>query len=127
MKGDSYEAANCKVCKEKISIDEIPVAIKDGIPSSIRDDFEDNQDDYCSLTYEDWCDLLYKIEGKYNRKRAATQIKKIDSARAVYHYDSDKSVRILRKNKARNGVLRNNKGPRNKAPKNPGNARRCML
>ena len=43
----------------------------------MQDELEDNKEYYHSLTHEDWCELLYTIEVKYNRKRAATQIKKI--------------------------------------------------
>ena len=55
----------------------------------MHDDLEDNQEDYCSLDHEDWCDLLSTIKAKYNRKRVATQIKMIESARAASNYDSN--------------------------------------
>ena len=87
---------------------------------------EDNQKYYRSLNHKDWCDLMSTIEVKYNRKRAATQIKKIDSDRAASHSDSDGSVRIPNKKKASTGVLCNNKGPKNKAPKQHGNQRHCV-
>ena len=53
-------------------------------------------------------------------KRAATQIKKISSARSAYLSDSDKSVRIPRKKKERAVILISNKGPQKKAHKHHG-------
>ena len=89
MKGNGYEADNWKVHDKEFSVHDIRVAIKDGLPSSMHDELEDNQEDYRSLDHEDWCDLLSTIKAKYNRKRVATQIKNIESARAAYHYDSN--------------------------------------
>ena len=71
----------------------------------MQDEFEDNQEDYCYLTHEELCDLLYTIEVKDNRKRAATQIKKIETFRAAYHSDRNESIRVPRKKKDRTGVL----------------------
>ena len=89
----------------------------------------DNQDYYHSLTHEDWCDLLSKIEVKDDRKRAATQIKKIASSRVASLSDRNRSVNILSKNKARLGdsVLCSNKGPNSKAPKHHGIQRHCVI
>ena len=100
-------------------------AIKDGIPSSIQDELEDNHCDYSYFAYEDWCGLLSTIKPKDNRKRAATQIKNIVSARVAFHSDINKSVRVPRKKKARTGVLRNN--PNTKVPKHLGIQRHCVL
>ena len=44
------------------------------------------------------------IEVKYERKRAAGHIKMIASARAASISDSDKYVRVPRRNKAKTGV-----------------------
>ena len=77
MKGNSFDEASWKVRNKELSVYENRVAIKDGLPSSMQDNLEDNKEDYRPLTHEYWCDLLYKIEVKYNSKRAATQIKGI--------------------------------------------------
>ena len=108
-------------------MNEIRVLIKDRIPSSMQDELEDNQEGYHSLTPEYWSDLLSTIEVKDNRKRAATQIKKIDSARSASNYYSNGSIKIPSKKKAMTGVLRNNKGPNNKAPKHHSTQRHCVL
>ena len=71
---------------------------------SMQDELEDNQEDYHYLTHEDWYDLMPTIEVKDNKKKAATQIKKIATSREASIYDSNKSVRVLRKKKARTGV-----------------------
>ena len=42
MKGDIYEADNCKFHNEELSVDDIRVSIKYGIPSSMNDELEDN-------------------------------------------------------------------------------------
>ena len=90
---------------------------------------DDRQEDYHSLTHEGWCYLLSTIEVKEDRKRSATQIKKIASARAASISDSDGSVRPLRNKKAiiGAGVLRSNKVPNNKAPNHHGTQRHCVL
>ena len=81
------------------------------------------------MTLEYWCDLLSKMEVKYNRKRAATHINNITSARAASLSEIDEPVRIPKKRKARLGavVLRSNKGSHNKAPKHHGTQRDCMI
>ena len=127
INGNVYEAVIWKFRNSEFSVDDIRVAIKDGLPSSMQDEFEDNQEEYCSLAHEDWCKLLSKIEIKDNSKKEATQIKKIDSAKAAYHFDRKGSVRIPRKNKSRTGFLHNNKGSNNKAPKYHGNQCHCVL
>ena len=93
----------------------------------MQDKLEDNQEGYCSLTHEYWCDLLSTIKVKDNRKMAATQINNIDYDRPASHYDSGRSVEIPRKNKARTGVLRKNKGTKNKALKHHSTQRHCMI
>ena len=80
---------------------------------------EDHPEEYFSLAYEDWRGLLSKIEVKYERKREASQIKKIASARAASISDRDKSVRIPGKKKASTGVLSSNK-PQKKSHKHHG-------
>ena len=128
-KGKSYEAANWKLCDQELAVSEILVAIKDGLPSSMQDKLYDHQEDYNSLTHEDWCDLLSTIEVKDDRKRSSTQIKNITSTREASLSDSDGSVRIPRKKKARLGAgfLHSNKVPNNKAPKNHSNQRHCVI
>ena len=68
------------------------------------DELDDNIEDYRSLTYEYWCDLLSTIEVKDERKRAAVYIKKIASTRPASPSNSDESVRIMRRKKAKTGV-----------------------
>ena len=106
MKGYSELAANWNVRDEEFTIIGIQLAIKDRLTKSMRDELDNHPEDYRSLTYEDCCDLLSAIKVKDERKRAAVQIKKINSARAASLSDSDKSVSILRKKKANTGVLR---------------------
>ena len=74
----------------------------------MKNELEDYPEDYLSLTYEDCCELLSTIEVKEERKRAASHIKKIASAREDYIYESNKSVRINRKKKERTGVVCSN-------------------
>ena len=52
------------------------------------------------------------IDVKYERKRASGHIKKIASARAANLSDSDKSVRVLHRKKAKTGVSNTHKSPR---------------
>ena len=108
-----------RVCVQELTVSEIRVSIKDRLPSSMQYELYDHQEDYCSLTHEYWCDLLYTIEVKDNRKRSAIHIKKISSDIAAYLSDSDRYVRIPRKEKARlgAGVLQSRKIYHNKAPK----------
>ena len=63
------------------------------------------------MTHEDWFDLFSTIEVKEKKKRAETQTKKIASDRSASLSDRYKSVRIMRKKKARTGVLHSNMGP----------------
>ena len=104
MKGERYESANWDVRDKGLSKNEICVAIKDVLPSSMKDELEDNQEDYSSFTHEYWCDILSTVKVKYNRKREVTRINKIAALRAASYSDSDKSVRVPRKKKARTGV-----------------------
>ena len=76
----------------------------------MQDELEDNQEDYFSLTSEDWCDLLSTIEFKYNKKRAATQIKKNKTSRSTSHYESNEYIKVSCIKKSRTGVLRKNQG-----------------
>ena len=77
------------------------------------------------MTHEYWCDILSTIEVKDNRKRAANQIKNIATFRAASHYDSDESVRFVRKNKASTGVQFKRQGE--KMPKHHGTQFYCIL
>ena len=79
------------------------------------------------MTSENWCDLLSKIEVKDERKREATQIKKITSARAASLYDSNKSFNIPRKKKESTGILRSNREPQKKAHKHHGTQRYSVI
>ena len=126
MKGESAMAANRNVHNQEFTASDIRLAIKDGLPKSMRDELDDHPEDYRSLTYEDWCDLLSTIKVKDERNRAANQINKIASYRAASLSDSDKSIRIPRKNNARTGFLRSNKSP-NKAHKHHGIQHFCVL
>ena len=129
MNGKSYEAANWKFCYQLFTVIEIHVAIQGGIPSSIQYDLDDYLEDHHSLAHEYWCGLLSTIQVKDVRKRASIQIKKIDSARASSLSDSDISVRIPMKKKARLGAgfLCSNKGPHKKLRNNCGTQRYCVL
>ena len=127
IKGESAETANWTVRNQEFTASEIRLATKDGIPSSMQDELEDYPEDYCSLTYEDWCDLLSKIKVKEKRKRSVTQIKKIASARSATLSESDKSVSITSKKKARTGILRSKKGPQKNAHKHHDTHRYCVL
>ena len=127
IKGDIYEEDNWEGRGEELSMNDIIIEIKDGPPSSMQYKLEDNQEDYSYLTHEYWCDLFSTIKVKDNRKRSATQIKKIASDRASYLSDNDRFVRIPRKKKSRTGFLRNNKGPNNRAPKHNVTQRYCVL
>ena len=95
----------------------------------MQEELEDNQEDYCSLNHEDWCGILSTIKVKDNRKREATQINNIASARAAFLSDSNGSIRILRKNNSRigAGVLCSKTLSHNKAPKNHSNQRHLVL
>ena len=93
----------------------------------MRDELDDHPEDYISLTYEDWCELMSTIEVKYEMKRAAVQIKNIASARAASLYDSEESVRIPRRNKAKTGVLCSNKYPKRAHARYHGVNRYCVL
>ena len=74
------------------------------------------------MNHEYWCDLLSATDVKDDRKMELTHINKIASSRAASLSDSNGSIRIPRKKKARigAGVLRSNKRPNNKVPKNHG-------
>ena len=82
---------------------------------------------YRYLTYEDWCDLLSTIEVKYERKSSAVHIKKISSARAASLSDSDKSVRVARRKKAKNGVSNSHKSPSRAHDRHHGAQCYCVL
>ena len=69
----------------------------------MQDELEYNQEDYRFLTHEYWCGLMSTIEVKYNRKRAATQIKNIENSWAASLSDSYESIRAPRKKKYRTG------------------------
>ena len=72
----------------------------------MQNELEDSQEYYHSLNHEDWCELLSTIKVKDNRKRAATQIKIIETSIEGSHYNSDECIRALCNKRARNFVLR---------------------
>ena len=111
MKGESKMAAKWSVRNEQFTNSDLQRSIKDGVPPKIMDELDDNIEDYRSLTYEYWCDLLSTIEVKDERKRAAVYIKKIASTRPASPSDSDESVSIMRRKKAKTGVQRSNNSP----------------
>ena len=128
-KGERCKVDNWKVRDQEFTVSEIREVIKYGLPSSMQDELNDHQEDYLSLTHEYWSDLLSTIKVKYNRKRAATEIKTIASARASSLYDIKGSIRIPEKNKASlgAGVLKSNKVPHNKINNYDGIQRHCFL
>ena len=67
-------------------------------------ELENNQEDCPCLNHEDWCDLLSTTKVINNRKRSAIQIKKFASSNSSALFESNKYVRIPRKNKASTGV-----------------------
>ena len=91
----------------------------------MQDEFEDNQEEYHYLIHESLCELMFTINIKYNRKRSATKNKKITSARAASHSDSDEPIRVLMKNKSSTGVLLNISNI--KAPEHHGTQNHCVL
>ena len=61
---------------------------------------------------------MYTVEAKYNKKRAAVQIKILAPSKAeLASSDSDTSARVMHNNKARAGVLPALKKQVNKNPK----------
>ena len=93
----------------------------------MRYELDDYPEDCRSLTYEYWCDILSTIEVKDERKRAAVHINKIASARSASLSNSDKSVRIPRRNKARNGVSNSHNSPKRAHDSHHGAQRYCVL
>ena len=120
-------AANWYVRNKEFTNSDIIFSIKDRIPKRIRDELDDHPEDYCSLAYEYWWDLLSTIEGKYERKRAAVNLKKIASARAASLLDRDESVIIQRRKKDNTGVLIYNKSPRSAHDRHHGAQSYCVL
>ena len=93
----------------------------------MRDELDDHLEYYRFLTYEYWCDLLSTIDVKEERKRASGNIKKIAVARAASLSDSNKSVRIPRRNKGNTGVSNSHKIPRRANDRHHGTCRYCAL
>ena len=127
MKGVSAGAVNWEIRNKKSTVSEIRLAIKDRLPSSMHRELEVQQQEYQSLTHEYWRDLLSTIKVKDKRKRAANQINKIASARADSISDRNESVSILRKKRARTGILQSNKGPQKKANNHHGTHCYCVI
>ena len=120
-------ADNWSIRNEEFMTSDIQLAIKDGLPKPIRYELDDHPEEYRYLTYEDWCDLLSTTEVKYERKRSAVHIMNISSARSAYISNSDKSVRIPRKKKARTGVLRSKKSPTREHDRHHGVQSYCVI
>ena len=120
-------AANWNVSNKEFTISDLQISIKYRPPKSMRDELDDHSEDYCSLSYEYWCDLLSTIKVKDERKRAAVQINNIAFARAASISDSNKSVRIMRKKKAKTGVLRSKKYPKKAHSMHHGIQRYCVI
>ena len=71
---------------------------------------------------------MYTTEGKYNRKRALAQTKRVAAYKvSTANYDRYASVRVTRKKKARAGVLPAYKKQGNNIPKHSGAHRYCVL
>ena len=72
---------------------------------------------------------MFTIKVKGKMKISANHINKIASAIVDSLSDSDRSVSIMRKKKARlgAGVLCSNRGTKSKEPKNPGIQCHCMI
>ena len=125
--GNIVMSANWSVCNEEFTTSYLQLAIRDGLPKVMRDELDDHPEEYCSLTYEYWCDLLSTIEVKYERKREAGHIKKIASDREASLSDSDKSVRVPRRNKSKTGVPNSHKPPRRAHDRHHGEHSYCVL
>ena len=93
----------------------------------MRDKLNDHPEVYRSLTYEDWCDLLTTIEVKDETEIAAVHINNIASDREASLSDSNKSVRIPRRNKAKTGVVNSHKLPRRAYDSHHGAQHYCVL
>ena len=127
MKEESAMTANWSVRNKEFTTSDLQLAIKDGSPKTITDELDDHPEDYHSLTYEYWCELLSTIEVKYKSKRAAVHIKKIASAMIDSLSDSDESVRIPRRKKAKTGVLNYHKFPRRAYDRHHDAQRYCVI
>ena len=91
-------------------------------------ELEDKHDNYRSIPHEKWCDLLSITEVKDNRKRATDQIKRLVTSNAeLVNYGSNDCIRVMRKNKARTGVLPRRKQNEKNTPKHHGAQRYCVL
>ena len=93
----------------------------------MHDELEENQEEYCSLDHEYWYDLLSTNEVKYNRKSAATQIKRLATSKMVYQYNINEFIRVPHKKRLRNGVIPNRKQKGKKMTNNHGNQLYCVL
>ena len=120
-------AANCSVCNKKFNSSDLWLSIKDVLPKQIRDELDDHPEDYRSLTYKDFCGLMYTIEVKDEGKRSAVHIKKIASTRESSLSNSNNSVRIPRRNKAKTGVSNSHNSPIRAPDRHHGAQRYCVL
>ena len=112
---------------KEFTIGDLRLAIRYGLPKSMRNELDDHPEDYCLITYEYWYDLLSTIEVKYERKRAASHIKKIASARSASLSDSDESLSIPRRKKSKTGVSNYHNNPRRGHNRHRGTHSYCVL
>ena len=128
MKGVGFEEASWYICDRELNEDVIKVTTKDRIPTYIHDELEDNKEEYCSITHEEWCNLLSTMGVNDNRKRDASQIKRlVIPNEAPVNYDSDESVRVPYKNRARTGVITSRRQQGKKTLKHHGAQRYCVF
>ena len=105
MRGQEYDESEWAIHDKELSDNDIRVATKNGIPTYMQDKLKKR--DYCFMSNEKWCNLLSKMEAKYNRKKAANEIKITAASKAApANSDSDTSAKVPRKNKARTGFMR---------------------
>ena len=127
MKEEIAMAANWLFRNEEFNTGDLILDIRDGLPKSIRGELDDHPEDHRYLTYEDWCDLLSDIEVKDERKRPSGHIKNSASSREASLSDSDKSVRVQRRKKAKTSVSNYHKSPRRSHDRHHGAQRYCVL
>ena len=93
----------------------------------MRDELDDHPEDCRYLTYEYWCDLMFTIKVKYERKRAERHIKKIAYAREASLSDSDESVKVPCRKKAKTGVSNSHNFPMRAQNRHHGAQHYCVI
>ena len=100
----------------------------DVLSTSVQDELDDKDKDYFSVPHKEWCDLLSIMEGKYNRKRAASQIKILSASKAEPDNSySNTRPRVTQKNKERTGYMPSRKRQGKNNPKHKGFQCYCVL